>query len=127
MGRELKEAVLWSPAWASADRRATVLQPALNPQGNETLVANPETPPAEVRAPGRYLLDPSPAVTRAGDVWCLGRHRLICGDARDQTVFALLMGDERADLLFTDPGVDWLFSKSSGPSKDLVIVVPRTS
>jgi DNA modification methylase len=41
------------------------------------------------------------AVTRAGDVWCLGRHRLICGDARDQAVFDLL--DERADLLFTDP------------------------
>jgi DNA modification methylase len=47
--------------------------------------------------------DPKSAVTRAGDVWCLGRHRLICGDARDQAVFARLMGDERADLLFTDP------------------------
>jgi DNA modification methylase len=47
--------------------------------------------------------DPTSAVTRAGDVWCLGRHRLICGDARDQAVFDLLMGDERADLLFTDP------------------------
>ena len=33
----------------------------------------------------------------------LGRHRLICGDARDQAVFELLMGDERADILFTDP------------------------
>jgi DNA modification methylase len=47
--------------------------------------------------------DPAAAVTRAGDVWCLGRHRLICGDARDQAVFDLLMGNERADLLFTDP------------------------
>jgi DNA modification methylase len=47
--------------------------------------------------------DQTSAVTRAGDVWCLGRHRLICGDARDQAVFALLMGEERADLLFTDP------------------------
>jgi DNA modification methylase len=47
--------------------------------------------------------DQTSAVTRADDVWCLGRHRLICGDARDQTVFNLLMGDERADLLFTDP------------------------
>jgi DNA modification methylase len=47
--------------------------------------------------------DEMPAVTRAGDVWCLGRHRLICGDARDRAVFDLLMGDERADLLFTDP------------------------
>ncbi len=47
--------------------------------------------------------DQTSAVTRAGDVWCLGRHRLICGDARDQAVFGLLMGDERADLMFTDP------------------------
>src|SRR5258708_5353100 len=47
--------------------------------------------------------DPASAVTRAGDVWCLGRHRLIFVDARDQAVFDLLMGDERADLLFTDP------------------------
>jgi hypothetical protein len=47
--------------------------------------------------------DQTSAVTHAGDVWRLGRHRLICGDSRDQAVFDLLMGDERADLLFTDP------------------------
>src|SRR5262249_44775014 len=39
--------------------------------------------------------DPATAVTRTGDVWYLGRHRLICGDARDQAVFDLLMGTER--------------------------------
>jgi len=49
------------------------------------------------------ITDQTSAVTHAGDVWCLGRHRLICGDARDQAVLDLLMGDERADLLFTDP------------------------
>jgi hypothetical protein len=54
----------------------------------------------EIASPANDL---ATAVTRAGDVWCLGRHRLICGDARDQGVFDLLMGDERADLLFTDP------------------------
>jgi DNA modification methylase len=42
-------------------------------------------------------------VTRTGDVWWLGRHRLICGDARDRAVFDLLMEDEQADLVFTDP------------------------
>ena len=42
-------------------------------------------------------------MTRTGDLWLLGRHRLICGDARDRTVFERLMGDERADLVFTDP------------------------
>lgn len=47
--------------------------------------------------------DPACAVTRPGDVWCLDRHRLICGDARDHDVFERLMGAERADLIFTDP------------------------
>src|SRR6516162_5504800 len=47
--------------------------------------------------------DPATAITRTGDVWCLGRHRLICGDARDRVAFDLVMGHERADLIFTDP------------------------
>jgi DNA modification methylase len=47
--------------------------------------------------------DPAAAVTRPGDVWRLGRHRLVCGDARDRTVFEAVMEDERADLVFTDP------------------------
>jgi DNA modification methylase len=47
--------------------------------------------------------DPASAVTRPGDMWCLGHHRVICGDARDHDVFDRLMGAERADLIFTDP------------------------
>ncbi len=43
------------------------------------------------------------AVTKMGDVWVLGRHRLICGDARDPQDYARLLGDERVDLVFTDP------------------------
>lgn len=66
VGRDLKEAVLWSPAWATASRRATVLSPGQD-TGAE-LVADPSTPAASVQPPGRYLLDPSPAVTRAGAV-----------------------------------------------------------
>lgn len=44
-----------------------------------------------------------PAVTIAGDIWHLGRHRLICGDARDQAAYAALLGNEQAALVFTDP------------------------
>lgn len=43
------------------------------------------------------------AVTRMGDVWMLGRHRLICGDAREAADYARLLGDECVDLVFTDP------------------------
>ena len=43
------------------------------------------------------------AITQRGDAWRLGNHRLICGDARDRADFVLLLGKERADLVFTDP------------------------
>lgn len=48
---------------------------------------------------------PSTAAARCrlGDVWQLGPHRLVCGDARDPAVFDLLMGGERARMVFTDP------------------------
>jgi THUMP domain-like len=65
-GRALKEALLWSPAFATTRRRATVL-----PAG-ATLIASPGDP-VPVAGPGEYLLDPNPAVTRAGLVQELGR------------------------------------------------------
>jgi DNA modification methylase len=44
-----------------------------------------------------------PQVTRAGDCWSLSRHRLVCGDARKDSVFSLLMKGHRAAMIFTDP------------------------
>jgi DNA modification methylase len=44
-----------------------------------------------------------PAVTKPGDLWVLGRHRLLCGDARDAQAHAALLGDEHVDLIFSDP------------------------
>lgn len=43
------------------------------------------------------------AVSRMGDLWTLGRHRLICGDARNPEDYAKLLQGESADLIFTDP------------------------
>jgi DNA modification methylase len=42
-------------------------------------------------------------VTRPGDVWQLGAHRVICGDASDATVVAALMDADKAVLCFTSP------------------------
>lgn len=42
-------------------------------------------------------------VSRSGDLWLLGRHKLLCGDAQKAEDFATLMGDERADMAFLDP------------------------
>lgn len=42
-------------------------------------------------------------VTRTGDLWQLGRHRLICGDARNEADYVQLLAGETVDLIFTDP------------------------
>lgn len=49
--------------------------------------------------PGR----PDTPVSQPGDLWLLGDHRLVCGDARDPRAYARLMDGEDADALFTDP------------------------
>ncbi len=43
------------------------------------------------------------AVTRHGDIWALGRHRILCGDSQNLENISLLMENEQAALLFTDP------------------------
>jgi DNA modification methylase len=43
------------------------------------------------------------AVSRPGDLWMLGSHRLLCADARSSEAYKTLLGAERADLIFTDP------------------------
>ena len=42
-------------------------------------------------------------VSRLGDVWLLGRHRLMCGDSTDAGSVALLMNGEKADICFASP------------------------
>jgi DNA modification methylase len=46
---------------------------------------------------------PMHPVTRLGDIWQLGPHRVACGDCRDRSVVAELMAAEMADACFTDP------------------------
>ena len=46
---------------------------------------------------------PVTPISRPGDVWELGNHRLVCGDATDPKSYELLMADAQADMVFTDP------------------------
>ncbi|HEY8047017.1 MAG TPA: class I SAM-dependent methyltransferase [Streptosporangiaceae bacterium] len=90
-GRDLKEAVAWSPALAGPATRATILP------GGHTLTPG-AGPPVPVRAPGPFLLDPNPAVTRAGLVGELARKlgawqidpqiAFLCTDTAVRTPFA---------------------------------------
>jgi SAM-dependent methyltransferase len=67
VGRELKEALLWSPALAGPVSRATVL-----PSGDTlTSGAGACADPTPLAAPGAFLFDPNPAVTRSGLVAAL--------------------------------------------------------
>ncbi|MDX2094425.1 MAG: DNA methyltransferase [Alphaproteobacteria bacterium] len=63
-------------------------------------------PNEEVGNPREDQLPPSDA-TKArcavGDIWQLGRHRLICGNALDPKVIATLMDGNKAQMVFTDP------------------------
>lgn len=45
----------------------------------------------------------APVVTQPGDVWQLGEHRIICGDARDPATYTALMDDQLARVIITDP------------------------
>jgi DNA modification methylase len=47
--------------------------------------------------------DPGPAITRPGDIWLMGDHRLLCGDAREFSAIKRLMEGETARMVFTDP------------------------
>lgn len=57
----------------------------------------------------------SEPITKLGDIWQLGRHRLMCGDSTSVECVQKLMGGAQADLLLTDPpyGVDY-----TGKTKD---------
>jgi DNA modification methylase len=46
---------------------------------------------------------PGSAVTQVGDLWVLGNHRLLCGDARNQTAYDRLLEGAKAEFVFADP------------------------
>ena len=74
-------------AMAEIDLRIEGLQLAAQP-ASDTADALPAT---------------GPAVSRAGDLWLLDRHRVLCGSALDEAAYAELAGQARAAMAFTDP------------------------
>ena len=68
----------------------------------DSLAVEPETTDDEFDEE-EALEQISEPVTRLGDVWILGRHRLMCGDSTSQEDVAMLMNGEMADLIVTDP------------------------
>ena len=46
---------------------------------------------------------PKEPISKLGDLWVLGDHRLLCGDSLKEESFQRLLGDEKIDFVFTDP------------------------
>ena len=46
---------------------------------------------------------PVTPVSKPGDVWIMGLHRLLCGDAADPASYDTLLGNERVAMIFQDP------------------------
>ena len=59
-----------------------------------------------------------PTFSKAGDVWSLGRHRLICGDSTKAETFDMLMGSTKANLVITDPPYNVNYEGSAGKIKN---------
>ena len=55
-----------------------------------------------------------PPITKLGDVWTLGRHRLVCGDSTKAETFELLMAGAKANLVITDPPYNVNYEGSAG-------------
>lgn len=59
-----------------------------------------------------------PTITKSGDVWTLGRHRLVCGDSTKAETFDLLMCGKKANLVVTDPPYNVNYEGSAGKIKN---------
>lgn len=60
----------------------------------------------------------NPAVTQSGDLWLLGKHRLVCGDSTKAETFDLLMDGNSANLVVTDPPYNVNYEGTAGKIKN---------
>lgn len=59
-----------------------------------------------------------PPVTKTGDLWLLGNHRLLCGDSTKEESYALLMNGKKANLVVTDPPYNVNYQGTAGKIKN---------
>ena len=59
-----------------------------------------------------------PTITKRGDVWLLGNHRLVCGDSTKQETYTLLMNGKKANLVVTDPPYNVNYEANAGKIKN---------
>ena len=66
------------------------------------------------------VITDEPPISKAGEIYELGDHKLICGDSTETDTIALIMGDSKADLILTDPPYN--VNYTGGTSEKLKII-----
>lgn len=59
-----------------------------------------------------------PSITKPGDIWTLGRHKLICGDSTKEETYQHLLEDKKVNLVITDPPYNVNYEGSAGKIKN---------
>lgn len=59
-----------------------------------------------------------PTISKQGDIWHLGKHRVICGDSTKLETYQLLLGDKKANLVVTDPPYNVNVEETAGKIKN---------
>jgi DNA modification methylase len=80
------------------------ISPWFNDEDLNELLAVTELPPEQGKTdPDDVPEPPADPITKPGDLWILGNHRLLCGDSTNIQHVERLMDGQKADLVFTDP------------------------
>jgi len=69
----------------------------------DVLLSHPPSDQEQRREDEDLVLPNGPPTSRPGDLWILGKHKLLCGNALEPESFELVLGDEFAQMVFTDP------------------------
>lgn len=71
--------------------------------GDIDLILESKEAKADPKANNIPFIPDNEVVTREGDIWILGEHRIICGNSLQKETLSQLMEDKKADMVFTDP------------------------
>lgn len=85
---------------------------AFTEEALEDLLA--KTQDGDVKEDDPDLTPPETPVSRQGDIWLLGRHRLICGDSTKADTYEKLMDGKKANLIVTDPPYNVAYEGTAG-------------
>ncbi len=71
----------------------------------DLILEDAQTASGEPAGPEDKVPDPvaGPSVSQPGDLWLLGKHRILCGNALDHDAYERLLEGEKAEFVFTDP------------------------